>query len=124
MLARSRSRAASRGAVLPASLASLIVLLAACGKDEVKATALPSARVSRGDIVVSVQATGQVEPIDTVQVKSKASGVIVKLPVEVGSEVKTGQVIVEIDPHDVQAQFNQAQADDVAATASLRNAIV
>src|SRR6185295_3272077 len=99
-----------------------LFVLAACQKEVVASTALPSAKVGRADITVTVQATGVVEPIDTVQVKSKASGVVVQMPVEVGAEVRVGQVIAQIDPRDVQAAFNQAQADDVAAAASLRNA--
>jgi HlyD family secretion protein len=79
--------------------------------------------VARGDINVRVQATGTVEPINPVDVKSKAGGAIIKLPVEVGTVVKKGQVLTEVDPRDVKNKFDQAVADDVVAQAALAQMI-
>ena len=104
------------------SLALIVGAIAGCSESQAAPTTLPTAAVTRGDIKVTVQATGSVGPIDTIQVKSKASGVVIKMPVDVGSEVKAGDLVVQIDPHDVLAQFQQAQADDVAAVAALVNA--
>jgi HlyD family secretion protein len=53
-----------------------------------------------------------------VEVKSKASGTIVKMPVDVGSNVRTGDLLVQIDPRDVQNQYDQAAADLSSATVS------
>jgi HlyD family secretion protein len=99
------------------------VLLAACDKKSTQAAPLPTAAVTRGDINVRVQATGTVEPIDPVDIKSKAGGAITQLPVEVGSVVKLRQVLAQIDPRDVKNKFDQAVADDVVSSASLQKAM-
>ena len=44
-----------------------------------------------------------------VEVKSKAGGVITKMPVETGTRVNPGDLIVQIDTRDVQNQYDQAQ---------------
>ena len=55
------------------------------------------------------QATGP-SAIDLVEVRSKASGQITKMTVEIGTDVKTGQLLAQIDPRDVRNQYNQALA--------------
>jgi HlyD family secretion protein len=65
------------------------------------------------------EATGAVEPINIVEVKSKASGLITRMPVDVGSNVKPGDLLVQIDTHDVQSQYDQTVAALRAAQASL-----
>jgi HlyD family secretion protein len=66
-------------------------------------------------IVSSVEATGTVEPIRIIEVKSQAGGEILDLPVELGDQVTQGTLLVQIDPRDVRNAFDQAQADlDVA----------
>src|SRR5437867_5530124 len=66
--------------------------------------------VERRDIALTIEATGTVEPIDLVEVKSKASGQIVRMPVQVGSVVKAGDLLAQIDKVDVQNQYDQAAA--------------
>jgi HlyD family secretion protein len=78
-----------------------------------------TAPVERRDITVTAEATGAVEPINIVEVKSKASGLITKMPVDVGSSVKPGDLLVQIDTHDVQSQYDQTVAALRAAQASL-----
>ena len=95
------------------------LLTAACGGAEQKAVPVPAEAIQRRDIVIDAQATGTVEPINVVDIKSRASGQIIKMAVEVGSVVKQGDVIVQIDTRDVQNQFDQAQANAKAAEASL-----
>jgi len=72
--------------------------------------AVPFETVERRDITMTVEATGTVEPIDLVEVKSKASGQILKMPVQVGSVVKRGDLLAQIDKGDVQNQYDQAAA--------------
>jgi HlyD family secretion protein len=74
------------------------------------------------DIVVSASAEGVVEPIETVDVKSKASGEIVEVKVEVGDEVRRGDVLVRVDPRTAQNAVDQAEADLAVAQAQLENA--
>lgn len=78
--------------------------------------------VDERDIVVSASAAGTVEPIRTVEVKSKASGEIFELHVETGDEVSAGELLVQVDPRVPQATLRQAQADLELAEAQLENA--
>jgi HlyD family secretion protein len=98
-----------------AALASL-----ACGKKTEKPIAIQTALVTRRDVIVDATATAVIEPIQIVEVKSKtASGQITKMTVEVGSFVKPGDLIVQIDTRDLINAANQAQADFDAAQAKL-----
>lgn len=102
------------------AVASAIAALAACENKKAEQAPLPTTTVTRGNIAVRVQATGTVEPINPVDIKSKAQGQIIELPVEVGSVVKKGQEIAKIDPRDVKNQYDQAVADDVVSYTSLQ----
>lgn len=97
-----------------------LVTLAACGKKTEKPVAIQTAPVTRRDIIVDATATATIEPINVVEVKSKtASGQITKMTVEVGSNVRPGDLIVQIDTRDLINAANQAQADFDAAQAKL-----
>jgi len=80
------------------------------------------AAVERIDLVRSVVATGKIQPVTQVEIKSKASGIILKLPVNVGDTVKAGQVICELDQNDLQPKLRQAQAALSMAQAALKSA--
>lgn len=109
-----------RTTVLVACVATTLV---ACKTKTTGPAPLPTTTVTRGDIAVRVQATGSVEPIDPVDIKSKAQGMILQMPVEVGARVEKGALIAQIDPRDVKNQFDQAMADDVVSAASLIKAL-
>jgi HlyD family secretion protein len=96
---------------------------AACHSKGPAVPPIQTATVTRQNIVVDVEATGAVEPINVVEVKSKASGQIVKMPVETGSLVKPGDLLVQLDTRDVRNQYNQALADVRAAQANLEVAV-
>jgi len=78
------------------------------------------AKVEKGDLAKSVVATGKVEPITKVEVKSKASGIVKKLLVQAGDKVKKGQLLAQLDKEEIQAQVAQSQAALQAAEASLK----
>jgi len=80
------------------------------------------AKVERGDLAKSVVATGKIQPITQVDVKSKASGIIKKLYVDAGDRVKTGQMLAELDREEIQARVNQARAERDASEANQRAA--
>src|SRR4051794_5586676 len=105
------------------SIFVLSIAIVACKEKTTVASPLPTTPVKRGDIAVRVQATGTVEPINPVDIKSKASGQIIQMPVEVGSVVKRGELLAQIDPRDVKNQYDQAMADDLVSTASLEKAM-
>src|SRR5690606_40140040 len=64
----------------------------------------------RTDLEVLAEAPGAVEPIRTVEVKSRASGEVLRVHVETGDRVEQGQLLAEIDPRDVQNALSQAIA--------------
>jgi HlyD family secretion protein len=78
--------------------------------------------VERRTIQVSATAAGTVEPVLTVDVKSKASGEIIQMNVETGDEVKAQQLLAVIDPRQPRNNLAQAQANLDVAKAQLDNA--
>jgi HlyD family secretion protein len=80
------------------------------------------ARVERIDLARSVVATGKIEPTTRVEIKSKASGIILRLPVNVGDMVHQGQVICELDQNDLLPRVRQARAALSMAEAALKSA--
>ena len=92
----------------------------ACTGKKAASIPIPLAAVERRDIVVDASATGAVEPINVVEVKSKSSGQITKMPVETGTLVKPGDLIVQVDTRDVKNQYDQSLADVRAAEAKLQ----
>jgi HlyD family secretion protein len=100
----------------PGIVVAILVALTACKKSTDVAVVIETAPVERRDIVLSAQANGTVEPVVVVEVKSKASGTIIRMPVEVGTNVSVGDLLVQIDPRDVQNQYDQAAADVSSAT--------
>lgn len=78
-----------------------------------------TATVIRGDLVALVSATGKIEPIQKVEVKSKASGQIIAMPVEEGYRVQKNALIARIDETDVRNAYEQAVADLGVAKATV-----
>ncbi len=76
-------------------------------------------RVHRGDIRVRVSATGVVTPINVIEIKSKASGIVETIPVEASDRVRIGQLIAKLDQTDTRNQFEQSLADSQVASAVL-----
>ena len=77
------------------------------------------AAVTRGDLIQSVTASGQLNPVVNIQVGSQISGRISKLYVDYNSEVKSNQVIAEIDPSTYQVAVLRAEAEVANAKANL-----
>ena len=100
--------------------ALLAPIVVACGTDEVvEEASLQTWTVTRGDMRITAEATGSVEPIRAVEVTSKASGEVTRLYVDVGDEVEPGALLAEVDPRDVRNAFDQSQADLQVAQARL-----
>jgi HlyD family secretion protein len=78
-------------------------------------------KVEKGDLAKSVVATGKVEPITKVEVKSKASGIVKKLLVDAGDRVKKGQLLAQLDKQEIEAQVAQSRAALQAAEANLKS---
>jgi HlyD family secretion protein len=75
--------------------------------------------VRKGDFKILVTANGSIIPIDRVEIKSKASGLVEELPVNQGDRIKKGDLIARLDQKDERAAVSQAQADFDIARAEL-----
>jgi HlyD family secretion protein len=77
------------------------------------------AAVELGTMTRSVVATGKIEPITKVEIKSKANGIIERLAVDVDHRVTAGQVLAELDKENLNARLREARANLEAARAAL-----
>ncbi|MGA2207266.1 MAG: efflux RND transporter periplasmic adaptor subunit [Terracidiphilus sp.] len=77
------------------------------------------AKVTRGDVAKSVVATGQIQPITKVEVKSKASGIVEKLYVDINDRVHKGQELAQLDRQEIEAQVDAARAQLASAEANV-----
>jgi HlyD family secretion protein len=108
------------GGVLVVLLIVLGLVAATRGGTKIDSSKL--AKVEKGDLAKSVVATGKIEAITKVEVKSKASGIVEKLLVDYGDTVKKGQILAELDKEEILAQVNQQKASLEAAEANARAA--
>jgi len=77
------------------------------------------AKVTRGDIAKSVVATGKIQPITKVELKSKASGLVEKLYVDINQHVHKGQILAQLDQQEILAQVAAQKAQLAAAQANV-----
>ncbi|RIK76821.1 hypothetical protein DCC62_10745 [candidate division KSB1 bacterium] len=94
------------------------------GKPAEKAAATPESQgrivtIARGDLNAVVSAIGKLEPINKVEIKSKASGEIMLMPVEEGDRIEKGALIARIDETDARNLYEQAVADLEVAKAEV-----
>ena len=76
-------------------------------------------KVTRGDVARSVVATGKIQPITKVEVKSKASGIVEKLLVDINYPVRKGQELAQLDQQEIAAQVDAQRAQLAAAEANV-----
>jgi HlyD family secretion protein len=81
------------------------------------------ADVERGDLARVVVATGKIQPLSKIEVKSKASGIVKKLYVDYGDHVKQGDILAELDKVQLEASVRASQANYQAAQAARDSAI-
>ena len=77
------------------------------------------AKVTRGDVARSVVATGKIQPITKVEVKSKASGIVEQLFVDINNVVKKGQQLAQLDQQEIVAQVDAQKAQLASAEANV-----
>ena len=77
------------------------------------------AKVTRGDVAKSVVATGDIQPITKVEVKSKASGIVEKLYVDINDRVHKGQELAQLDQQEITAQVDAQKAQLASAEANV-----
>ena len=108
---------------------SAVAVLAVAGigggiaaKKRVKPTEVRIEAVGRQDLVASVTASGQVSPRTKVDISADITGRITRLAVKDGDEVKEGQLLLQIDPQQYEAQVQRSEAALTNARASLAQA--
>lgn len=100
---------------------ALTALVAACGQaQEETGVVVQTAPVEVRDMRITAEAAGELEPVQKVEVKSKASGEILELYVDSGDEVEPGALLARVDPRDVENAHDQAVADLQVAEARLK----
>ena len=92
-----------------------IMLLVACAEQEDATLVYDTAGTERRTLEVAVSSAGVVEPLATVEVKSKASGEVLDIQVETGDLVEEGTLMVRIDPRIVRNRLAQSDAELKAA---------
>jgi len=78
--------------------------------------------VTRDNIVEKALATGQIEPLQEIQVKSKISGIVKTLHVEIGDDVRAGEKLITIAPNPTPLEFAEAKRNLELAQVDFDNA--
>jgi multidrug efflux system membrane fusion protein len=108
------------------SIAGVLLLLVAC-KDPKKAKSalvpVAVAHVERRDMPYEIDATGTVEPMQTVSVSAQVGGILTHIDFKEGDDVKQGQVLFQIDPRPFEAALQQARAGLAKDSAQLTTAL-
>jgi HlyD family secretion protein len=103
-----------------AVLALLVVWRGRSGNEA--ANGYVTAPVERGELAVTVTATGTLAALDTVEVGSEVSGRVLEVHVDYNDQVRAGQVLATLDPEQAQARAEEAAAQVAAAAAAQRRA--
>jgi HlyD family secretion protein len=105
------------------TLTFLLILSAfACKGGNKKDEQYKTEKIDRGNITMTVTATGTISAVTTVQVGSQVSGVISRLYANFNSHVTKNQLLAELDPTPMQAQVEQRRADVTKAQVETANA--
>jgi len=103
-------------------LAVVLGVVAAARGNTTKFEPSQLAKVERADIARSVVATGKVQPITKVEVKSKASGIVTRLDTDINAHVHQGQVLAQLDQQEILDQVAAQKAMLAAAESNARAA--
>lgn len=124
VIGRPRSARAKRVLrIAGALLVAWVVFFAFSGPDENKnAPRYVTAPVARGDLTVTVAATGTLAPVNQVDVGSEISGTIQSVAVDFNDRVQRGQVLAKLDTSELEARVVQMRAALEGAQARVRQA--
>jgi HlyD family secretion protein len=101
--------------VLLAIVSGVLVYSLCSGVARKPASQFASAEITKGDLRQVVTATGEIRPINTINVGSQVSGTIETINVDYNSKVKKGDVLLTIEPSVLQASVDEAKASLVSA---------
>lgn len=123
---RNKAAGTARIMTLAALLGSAGLALSACSDSEARESededSTQTSTVERRSLNIRAEAAGLVEPVRVVEVKSKASGEVLTMNVQTGDYVERGALLAEVDPRDVNNEYQQAAADREVAEARLETA--
>ncbi len=105
-------------AILLLAVVGGVVYAATSGPNKIDPSQL--AKAEKGDIARSVVATGKVQPITKVEVKSKASGIVTDLKVDINAVVHKGQQLAQLDQVEILAQVAAQRAQLTAAESNAK----
>jgi HlyD family secretion protein len=91
--------------------------------EHAKAIQYVTQAVTRGDLRVTITATGNLAPTNQVQVGSELSGIVMRVDVDYDQRVKAGQVLAQLDTTKLEAQINQVEAALNAARARVQQSV-
>jgi len=102
-------------------LAVVVAALIVWGRMTQKSSAIQfiTQEVRRGELAVTVTATGTLQPTNEVEVGSELSGIVKSVEVDYNDQVKVGQALARLDTSKLEAQVTQAQATLESATAKV-----
>ena len=101
------------------SFLSIFILISCSSQDAEEFNFYTKKEIASQDLDLTVEASGVVEAISSVEIKSKASGEILFLGAEIGDYVSKGSVLARIDQRTPKNNLEQAAADLDVATLSL-----
>lgn len=107
------------------SLFTVILLVAACGSEpevQQETTFYKKENITNKRLELSIEASGVIEAISSIEIKSKASGEVLFLGAEVGDSVDKGAILGQIDQRTPNNILNQAKSDLEASKVRLENA--
>ncbi len=108
--------------VLIVIIIAAVIILKAKNSANGKDNGIKMVKVQRGDIVENALAIGRIEPKKEIAVKSKISGIVKTVFVEVGDEVKIGEPLLEIKPDPTPLEFAEAKRNVEMARVNLEQA--
>ena len=88
----------------------IAMAMAALNRDGGDVTEVRTETVTTRDLVATVSATGHIEPKTSVDITTDVAGRIIDLPIEEGQDVEEGDLLLQIDPAQFQADVNRARA--------------
>lgn len=97
-------------------------VVAGRGNGEASAVQYKTEQARRGNLVVTVEATGNLEPTNEVDVGSEQSGIVKVVNVDYNDAVKVGQVLAQLDTTKINANIQQARATLASARAQVLSA--
>ncbi|MEW6051653.1 MAG: efflux RND transporter periplasmic adaptor subunit [Candidatus Zixiibacteriota bacterium] len=115
---RSRKLLLIAGAVVVAGVGGWYLF----GRSTQARTSYSFGKVDRGEVAITISATGTLNAVTTVQVGTQVSGTIAKLYADFNSQVKEGDLLAQLDPTNLQATVNEQKANVERAQASFNEA--